>query len=73
MEALELKADPETKMETLVKTGKGGLLIALVDVDTGFAVWAGVAVADILEDPDAETAKGRLDYAVKALFKQMPK
>ena len=33
----------------------------------------GVAAADMLEDPDNETVKKRLDYGVKELFRTLPR
>ena len=73
MEAMELKIEPETKIESLVEAPIGALIVALVDSETGFIIWTGQAVADVLETPDLATAKARLDYAVTALFKQLPK
>lgn len=73
MKAMELKIEPETKIESLVEAPTGGLIIALVDAESGFIIWTGLAVADVLETPDLAASKARLDYAVKALFKQLPK
>ena len=73
MEAMELQVEPKTKIESLVKAPTGGLVIALVDAETGFIIWTGLAMGDVLETPDIATSKARLDYAVKALFKQLPK
>ena len=73
MDALELKVDPETKINTLENVPRGGLVIALVDGESGFAIWAGVATADIQERPDTKMAKARLDYAVTQLFRKLPK
>jgi len=73
MEAMELKVEPETEIESLVEAPLGGLVVALVDSETGFIIWTGLAVADVLETPDLAASKARLDYAVKALFKQLPK
>jgi hypothetical protein len=73
MNALELQVDPETKINTLENVPKGGLVIALVDGESGFVIWMGVATADVLERPDAKTVKARLDYAVTQLFRKLPK
>lgn len=73
MEALDLKADPQTKMEQMTNVPQGGLLIALVDSESGFVTWVGVATADIQQNPDAQTVKARLDYAVTQLLKELPK
>ena len=73
MDALELKVDPEAKIMTLENVPRGGLLIALVDSESGFVIWMGVVTADVLERPDAKTVKARLDYAVTQLFQKLPK
>ncbi len=73
MDALELQVDPETKINTLENVPRGGLVIALVDSESGFVIWVGVATADVLERPDAKTVKARLDYAVTQLLRKLPK
>ena len=73
MDALALKVNPETDMEMLANVPQGGLLLVLVDSESGFVIWAGAATADVQKRPDTETAKARLDYAVTQLFKQLPK
>lgn len=73
MDALELKVDPEAKIMTLENVPRGGLVIALVDSESGFVIWLGVATADVLEHPDAKTVKARLDYVVTQLFLKLPK
>ena len=73
MDALELKVNPETEMEMLANVPQGGLLLVLVDSESGFVIWVGAATADVQKRPDTETAKARLDYAVTQLFKKLPK
>jgi uncharacterized protein YceK len=73
MTALDLKDNPATQTKVLVNVPKGGLAVALVDAETGFLIWMGMATADVQERPDAETAKARLDYAVKQMFRKLPK
>ena len=73
MDVLELKVDPTTNMEILSNVPKGALLVTLVDSDSGFVIWVGLAVADVQENPDAQTVKKRLDYAVTKLLKKLPK
>lgn len=73
MDALGLKVDPETKMDMLANVPRGGLLVVLLDRDSGFVVWVGVATAEIQESPDAQTVKARLEYAVTQLLKKLPK
>ena len=73
MAALGLKEDPDSKEDMVMNIPQGGLLVALVDSQSGFVIWAGVATADIQDNPDADTVKKRLDYAVTQLIKQVPK
>jgi len=73
MDALELKVDPDSKIDMLVSVPQGGLLVILVDGQSGFVIWAGVATAEIQESPSAKTVKARLDYAVTGLFRKLPK
>lgn len=72
MDALELKVDPDTKMELVGNVPQGGLVIVLIDRQSGFVIWSGVATAEIQESPDTNTVKARLDYAVTRLFKELP-
>ena len=70
-EALKLKTDPETKMEVIEEVPTGGLLVVLIDTETGFVAWAGAATAELMEKPDADTAKARLDYVVTHMLKDL--
>lgn len=71
-EALKLKVDPKTNIEVVEEVPAGGLLVVLIDTDTGFVAWAGVATAELLEKPDTETARARLDYVVTKMMKGLP-
>jgi len=73
MEALGLKVDPKTKIDMLENVPQGGLLVVLVDSKSGFVIWVGVATGEVQQNPDTETIKARLDYAVTQLFKKLPK
>ena len=73
MEAQKLKVDPKTEMEILEDVSAGGLIVVLIDPSTGFVTWAGAATAELIEKPDTETAKARLDYVVTKMFKELPK
>ena len=73
MEALGLKVDPKTKIDMLENVPQGGLLVVLVDSKSGFVIWAGMATGEVQQNPDTETIKARLDYAVTQLFKKLPK
>jgi hypothetical protein len=73
MEALELKENPETKMIMVENAPKGALALVFIDASTGFPIWAGVAEADIQENPSMDLVRKRLDYAVSEMFKLLPK
>ena len=73
MAALDLKMDPETKIDKLENVPQGGLVVILVDSSTGFVVWVGIATAEIQDNIDAATVKARLDYAVTQMMRQLPK
>ena len=73
MEALGVKVDPQTKMDILENVPQGGLVLVFIDSETGLVIWVGVAIAEVQESPDTETAKARLDYAVTQMLKKIPK
>jgi hypothetical protein len=73
MDALKLVKDPETKFEVLQNIPQGGLVIILIDASTGYPIWAGVAEADIQQDPTTELVRKRLDYAVRKMFQLLPR
>ena len=73
MEALDLKEDPDTKMDVLANVPQGGLVLVFVDAESGFVSWVGVATGDVQDETDDETIKKRLDYAVDQLIKKLPK
>jgi hypothetical protein len=73
MSSMEIDIDPESNLTTLENVPLGALTVILVDARTGLAIWAGIATAEIQENPDQETIKKRLEYAVKSMFKKLPK
>jgi hypothetical protein len=73
MDRLELKVDPKTKINMVESVPRGGLIVVLVDSQSGFVIWIGSATAEIQDKPTTQTVKARLDYAVSKLFKQLPK
>lgn len=73
MAALGLKQAPDTQIKILANVPQGGLVVVLVDSDSGFVIWAGVAAAEIQQNADNNTVKARLDYAVTKLLKRIPK
>lgn len=72
MDALDLKTDPETKLESLGNVPKTGLVVILIDAETGFVNWVSVATGE-LKNLDQETQKRRLEYVVNTMFKGFPK
>jgi hypothetical protein len=72
MDTMEIKIDPESGLESFENAPMGALTVILIDADTGLAIWAGVATADIQENPTPETTKRRLDYAVSKMFSDYP-
>jgi hypothetical protein len=73
MNAQQIKVDPKTKMEVLEDVSAGGLLVIFIDPSSGFVTWAGVATAKLMEKPDTEMSKARLDYVVTKMLKDLPK
>ncbi len=73
MDALDLKLNPESKMNTLENVPQGGLVVVLVDSNSGFLIWTGVATGEIQQDADAKMMKARLDYAVTQMLKKLPR
>jgi hypothetical protein len=72
MDSMDIKTDPESGLEALENVPVGALTVILVDAGTGLAVWAGVATANIQENPTIETTKKRLDFAVSKMFSKLP-
>jgi hypothetical protein len=72
METMELKEDPNDNIEVLQNVPKAGLIVVLVDAETGFVVWMGVAEGDLHENASDEMVRTRLDYAVSKMFKLLP-
>lgn len=66
---LELKEDPNSDKKVLTNVPKAALLIALIDANTGYAVWLGYAVGDVQEQQSVENIRARIDYAVSEIFK----
>ena len=73
MASMDIKIDPESELETLENVPRGALVLVLIDAASGKAVWAGIATGKIQENPDEETTKKRLDYAVSSMLKQLPR
>jgi len=72
MDIMEIDIDPKSDLVVLENVPMGALTVILVDANSGLAIWAGVATAEIQQSPDQDTIKKRLDYAVTGMFKQLP-
>ena len=72
MDSMDIKADPESGIEALENVPAGALIVIMIDADTGLAIWAGIATADVQESPTPETTKARLDFAVSEMFSKLP-
>ncbi len=71
MKALNVEVD-EDDVERFEEVPKGGVLIILADPASRRAIWAGAAVAELLEEPDRELTKQRIDYAISKMFEDYP-
>jgi hypothetical protein len=71
MKALNVTID-EDNVERFEEVPKGGILILLVDPESRRAIWAGSAVAELLEEPDQELTEKRIDYAISEMFDDFP-
>ena len=74
MENMNIKVDENSELGTsLTNVPMGALTVVLVDAQTGIAIWAGIATAEIQQNPEQDVIKKRLEYAVAEMFKQLPK
>ena len=70
MASMEIDIDPNSDLIVLENVPIGALTVILVDANSGLAIWAGVATAEIQQSPDQDTIKKRLDFAVTGMFRQ---
>ena len=73
MTKTEARIDPDSRLEKLANVPKGALKVILVDARTQRPIWGGVATADLQQGITAEANKKRIDYAVRSMFKQLPR
>ena len=73
MTALGLVENKKTKMEILENVPKAALALILVDAETGYPIWVGAAEGNVQEQPSNEVVRKRLKYAVKKMFKLLPR
>ena len=72
MDTIKIKKDRAANVEVLENVPSGALAVVLIDPDTEFVTWAGVAVAELRNLGD-EIAKKRLNYAITQMFKEFPR
>jgi hypothetical protein len=72
MEALQVKVNPDTKLSSLEDVPQAGLVMIMLDPETEFVTWIGIATAEV-KNLDSETVQKRLEYAVKGMLKKLPK
>lgn len=72
MDALKVKKNPETKIATLENAQKTALIVTLIDPQTEFLTWAGIATGEI-KNLEPDIAKKRLEYVINSMFKELPK
>ncbi len=73
MEALQLKVDEKTRMQTLENVPKGALVLVAIDSTTGFVIWMGEAEAEVQQGLSEQEVRKRLDYAVSKMIAKMPR
>lgn len=71
IETLPFNRDPNEEMAVIDNVPLGALVITLVDTNLGYAVWAGLAVADVDESPDNDLSRMRLQYAVSKMLETL--
>jgi hypothetical protein len=72
MKALENVEVDEENAARFEEVPKGGVLVVFIDPQSRQVIWAGAAEAEIMEKPDRELAKRRLDYAITKMLKGFP-
>lgn len=68
---LELIEHPDNEEDVLSTLPKAALVIALVDAETGYAVWIGYASGEVQQQQTIQTIQTRINYAVSKLFKRL--
>lgn len=70
---LELKEDPDNNIdnENLSKIPKEALVVALIDVKTGYTVWKGHASGGAQEQQTIKNIRSRINFAIHEIFKSL--
>jgi len=72
MDSMQYKDNPNAELAVLENVPQGALVIVMMDPETQFVTWAGIAVAEV-KNMGQETAVKRLNYAISKMFKELPK
>jgi hypothetical protein len=72
MEMMKSEVDEESHETYLENVPTGALSLMFIDTETRQIFWAARAVGDVQNDPDRETTKKRLDYAVSQMISKLP-
>jgi hypothetical protein len=72
MEALGLMDDPNSDSKLLQNVPQAGLVLLLADSETAYVSWIGMATGEVQENPDDDTVKKRVEYAVSEMIKKLP-
>ena len=68
MAHLQLIEDPDSEQKVLQNAPKSALVIALIDANTGYTVWMGVAQGDARAQQSIDDIRARIKYAVHKIF-----
>ena len=68
-----LETERAGEVPDLVGVGQGALLLEIMDASTGRTIWLAAATAESQTGRKEEDIKKRLAYAVKQLFKDLPR
>ncbi|HIG65934.1 MAG TPA: DUF4136 domain-containing protein [Methyloprofundus sp.] len=68
MAAQQLQANPDTNVEIPENVPKAALIVAALDIKTGYVIWMGVASGDVKESSTVAEKKARIAYTVKKMF-----
>jgi len=69
----EIKLNRAKDMAEFVVVGQGAILLELMDAQTGMTIWLGAAGGETRSDYTTEQSKKRLAYAIKQVFKLLPR
>lgn len=73
MTRLGLKVNPESQEKLIENIPGAALVVALIDADTGYVIWIAEAVGEVQQQADEATIRARIDYAIKEMFRLLPK